>query len=191
MKDRAASLFPLAMLVLLAALTFWLNRVIQEDKPRGPQRHDPDYWVERFEVRRFDIEGKLQHTLVAEKLLHYPDDDTTIITAPRITYHQQAPADVSARMAYMGRDGKQVDLVGDVRVVRHNATGDAPPTVLEAKTLRVFPDDETARTSDPVVITQGNSVMRGSGLDLNNKSGITVLHGRVTGTLNRNRTDKP
>jgi len=33
--------------------------------------------------------------------------------------------------------------------------------------------------------------MHGSGLDLNNKSGITVLHGRVTGTLTRNRTDKP
>jgi hypothetical protein len=54
MKDRFASLFPLAMLVLLAALTFWLNRVIQGDNPRGPQRHDPDYWVEHFEVRRFN-----------------------------------------------------------------------------------------------------------------------------------------
>lgn len=191
MRDRAASLFPLAMLVLLAALTFWLNRVLQEDKPRGPQRHDPDYWVERFEVRRFDIDGKLQHTLVAEKLLHYPDDDTSIITAPKITYHQQAPAEVSARMAYIGRDGKQVDLVDSVRVVRHKPDGDAPPTVLETRTLRVFPDDETARTRDPVVITQGNSIMRGSGLDLDNKSGITVLHGRVTGTLTRNRTDKP
>jgi hypothetical protein len=46
MKDRASSLFPLAMLLLLAALTFWLNRVIQGEAPRGPQRHDPDYWVE-------------------------------------------------------------------------------------------------------------------------------------------------
>jgi len=191
MKERASSLFPLAMLVLLAALTFWLNRVIQDDKPRGPQRHDPDYWVERFEVRRFDIDGKLQHTLVAEKLLHYPDDDTSIITAPKITYHQDAPAEVSARMAYIGSDGKQIDLVDNVRVVRHKAAGDAPPTVLETRTLKVFPDDETAHTRDPVVISQGMSVMHGSGLDLNNKSGITVLHGRVTGTLTRNRTDKP
>jgi len=127
MKERASSLFPLAMLVLLAALTFWLNRVIQDDKPRGPQRHDPDYWVERFEVRRFDIDGKLQHTLVAEKLLHYPDDDTSIITAPKITYHQDAPAEVSARMAYIGSDGKQIDLVDNVRVVRHKAAGDAAP----------------------------------------------------------------
>lgn len=191
MKDRAASLFPMAMLVLLAALTFWLNRVIQGDNPRGPARHDPDYWVERFEVRRFDPEGKLQHTIVADHLLHYPDDDTTIVTRPHITYHQLRPSEVFARMAYIGQDGKEVDLVDDVKVVRQGETGDAPPTVLDTRTLKVFPDDEKGHTRDPVVITQGRSIMKGTGLDIDNKSGITVLHGRVTGTLHRNRTQTP
>ncbi|MCK9388127.1 MAG: LPS export ABC transporter periplasmic protein LptC [Sulfuritalea sp.] len=191
MKDRAASLFPLAMLVLLAALTFWLNRVIQGDNPRGPQRHDADYWVEHFQVRRFDSEGKLQNTLVADKLLHYPDDDTTIVTTPHITYHRQAPSEIFARMAYVGKDGKEIDLIDDVRVIRHGATDDARPTVLETRTLKVFPDDEKGYTNDPVVITQGMSVMHGSGLDIDNRSGITVLRGRVTGTLHRNRTDTP
>ena len=191
MKDRAASLFPLLMLVLLAALTFWLNRVIEGDKPRGPQRHDPDYWVERFEVRRFDLDGKLQHTLVADKLLHYPDDDTTIVTAPQITYHQKAPSEVSARMAYVGRDGKEVDLVDEVRIIRHSAAGDSPPTVVETRTLKVFPDEERGSTRDPVSITQGKSVMHGKGLEIDNRSGITVLRGRVTGTLHRNRAQTP
>ena len=191
MKDRAASLFPLAMLVLLAALTFWLNRVIQGDAPRGPLRHDPDYWVEHFQVRRFDAQGMLQHTLVADKLLHYADDDTTIVTTPHITYHQQPPAEIFARMAYVGKDGKQVDLVDEVRVVRHGAQGDSPPTVLETRTLTAFPDEERGRTSDPVVITQGRSILKGSGLEIDNRSGITVLRGRVTGTLHRNRTETP
>lgn len=191
MKDRAASLFPLVMLLLLAALTFWLNRVIQGDNPRGPQRHDPDYRVERFEVRRFDIEGKLQHTLTAAKLLHYPDDDTTVVTTPHITYHQQPPTEVSARMGYVGKDGKEVDLVDEVRVIRHGATGDSPPTVLETRSLKVFPDAERGTTNDAVVISQGKSVMRGTGLDIDNRSGITVLRGRVTGTLHRNRTETP
>jgi len=191
MKNRAASLFPLVMLLLLAALTFWLNRVIQGDSPRGPQRHDPDYWVERFEVRRFDIDGKLQHTVVADKLLHYPDNDTTIVTTPHLTYHQQPPTEIFARMAYIGRDGKEVDLVDDVRVIRHGALGDSPRTVLETRTLKVFPDDERGTTNDPVVITQGKSIMRGTGLDIDNRSGITVLRGRVTGTLHRNQTETP
>lgn len=191
MKDRSASLFPLAMLVLLAALTFWLNRVIEGDKPRGPQRHDPDYWVENFVVRRFDLDGKLQHTLVARKLLHYPDDDTTIVTSPQLTYHQGAPAEISARMAYVGTDGKEIDLVDDVRVVRQGATGDGPPTVLETRALKIFPDAEKGHTGAPVVITQGKSILRGSGLEFDNKTGVTVLRGRVTGTLHSNRTEKP
>ena len=191
MKDRAASMFPLVMLVLLAALTFWLNRVVQGDNPKGPQRHDADYWVEHFEVRRFDPEGKLQHTLVAEKLLHYPDDDTTIVTKPRITYHQGRPLEVVARMAYVGRDGKEVDLVDDVKVTRHGATEDAPPTVLQTRALKIFPDEEKGSTADPVLITEGANVMRGSGLEIDNRTGITVLRGRVTGTLHRNRTDTP
>ena len=191
MRDRTASLFPLLMLVLLAALTFWLNRVIEGDKPRGPQRHDPDYWVEGFEVRRFDMDGKLQHTIVADKLLHFPDDDTTIVTTPHITYHQQPPSEIFAAMAYIGRDGKEVDLVDKVRVVRHGQIGDSPPTVLETRTLKVFPDDERGRTEDPVVITQDKSILKGKGLEIDNRSGITVLRGRVTGTLYRNRTEKP
>jgi lipopolysaccharide export system protein LptC len=191
MKDRAASLFPLAMLVLLAALTFWLNRVIQGDNPRGPQRHDPDYWVERFEVRRFDAEGKLQHTVVADNLLHYPDDDTTIVATPHITYHQQPPTEIFARMAYIGKDGKEVDLVDNVRVIRHSAETGSPSTVLETRTLKVFPDDEKGHSNDPVVITQGKSILNGSGLDIDNRSGISVLRGRVTGTLHRNRTETP
>lgn len=184
-------MFPLTMLVLLAALTFWLNRVIQDDNPRGAQRHDADYWVEHFEVRRFDVDGKLQHTVTADKLQHYPDDDTTIITMPHITYHQKPPSEIFARMAYVGRDGKEVDLVDEVQVIRHGATDDSRPTVLETRTLKVFPDDERGQTNDPVVITQGMSVMRGTGLDIDNRSGITVLRGRVTGTLHRNRTDTP
>ena len=40
MNDRATSMFPLFMLLLLAALTFWLSRVIQSDVVRGPLRHD-------------------------------------------------------------------------------------------------------------------------------------------------------
>jgi lipopolysaccharide export system protein LptC len=114
-----------------------------------------------------------------------------VVTAPHITYHRQPPSEVSARMAYIGREGKEMDLVDEVKVIRHGALGESPPTVLETRTLKIFPDDEKASTRDPVLITQGKSIMRGSGLDLDNKTGITVLRGRVTGTLHRNRTETP
>jgi lipopolysaccharide export system protein LptC len=191
MNDRSTSLVPLAMLVLLAALTFWLSRLIEGDKPRAPQRHDPDYIVERFELRRFDVGGKLQHTLVGERLLHYPDDDTTVVTAPRLTYHQTAPTEISAGMAHLDRDGKEVDLVDSVRIVRHAAEGDAAPTRIETPSLKIFPDEERGLTQEAVTITQGRSIVRGQGMEIDNKTGVSVLHGRVKGTLYSKQMEKP
>ena len=191
LKNRSASMLPLILLLLLAALTFWLSHVIEDRAPRGPLRHDPDYWAERLELRRFDSNGKLQHTLVAEKMLHYPDDDTTVVSEPHLTYHRQPPVEIFARTAHIGRDGKEVDLVDDVQVIRHGATELAPPTVLETRTLKIFPDEEKGSTNDRVTITKGSSVVRGTGLETDNRTGITILRGRVTGTLHSNRTEKP
>lgn len=186
MNGRAASLAPLALMALLAAVTYWLYRVVQADNPHGPLRHDPDYVVEQFKVRRFDLDGTLQHTLYAEKMVHYPDDDTSLVTTPHLIYHRQPPTEVFARQALVGRDGKEVDLIDEVRVIRQGLEG-ALPTVLETRLLKVFPDAETATTNTPVTITKGQSIVHGSGLDLDNKTGITLLHGRVTATLYRNR----
>ena len=191
MKNRATSMFPLLMMLLLAALTFWLSQVIEGHAPRGPLRHDPDYWAERLELRRFDIDGKLQNTLVAEKLMHYADDDTTVVTEPHLTYHRQPQLEIFARMAYIGRDGKEVDLVDDVKVIQQGTTAGAPTTVLETRTLKVFPDEEKGSTTDQVTITKGSSVIHGTGLETDNRTGITVMRGRVTGTLHRNRTETP
>jgi len=190
MKERAVAMVPIVLLALLAALTFWLNRMILADTPRGPERHDPDYIVERFKVSRFDAEGKLQHTIVAERMEHFPDDDTTVITKPHLTYHQPPPTDVYAKLALMSQNGKEINLVDDVRVVRQG-TGGTPPTVLETRVLKVFPDDEKGLTDQPVAISQGKSVIHGSGLAIDNKAGLTVLRGRVTGTLYRNPSSSP
>ncbi len=190
MRNRSTSIIPLVMLLLLAAVTFWLSQVIQGRTPRGPLRHDPDYWAERMEMRRFDINGTLQHTLVTEKLVHYPDDDTTILTEPHLTYHKVPPIEVFARMGYVGRDGKEVDLVDEVKVIRHGATDDLPPTVLETRALKVFPDEEKGSSKDPVILTRGASVLHGTGFETDNSTGITVVHGRVTGTIHQNRTEK-
>lgn len=186
MNNRAATLVPLVLMALLVAVTYWLYQVIQANSPRAPLRHDPDYIVEQFTVRRFAPDGSLQHTLHAEKMVHYPDDDTSLITLPHLVYHRQPPTEVFARRALVGKDGEEIDLIDEVRVIRQGLPG-MPPTLLETRLLKVFPDKETATTTTPVTITKGQSIVHGSGLDLDNKTGITRLHGRVNATLYRNR----
>jgi lipopolysaccharide export system protein LptC len=187
MKFSGAALFPLVIMALLAGLTLWLERASQQDDLAGRSklRHDPDFYAEHFTLRRFDATGAIQHTLTAEKMFHFPDDDSTEVLAPHLTYYGLRQTTVTARTAWLDKAGKHVRLNDDVRVVR---AGDAetPETVITTSIMHVTPDDEYAYTDAPVTITQGQSVMHGVGLEANHKTQIAVLSGPVRGTIYRN-----
>ncbi len=192
MRHTGAALFPIVVIGLLAAGTFWLNEATQSGaRNDGRQRHDPDYVVDHFNVRRFDDTGSLQHFLVGEKMLHFPDDDSTEVISPKLTYFRSPPVRVSATRAWLDKDGKHVKLDGDVHVIRDGVNGD-PPTEMTTSVLFAVPDDSFAHTDAPVVITQGQSVMHGTGMETNDKTQISVLYGRASGTIYKksdNKTD--
>lgn len=191
MIDRLTAFAPLALMALLAGLTYWISRIAQTDDARKAERHDPDYIITNFNVRRFDPAGALQHTLIADRMEHYPDDDTSVATMPRLINHRQPVTEISARLALVAKQSEQIDFIDDVRVVRLGDTPNTPPTVMNTRLLTVFPDAERGHTLTPVTITRGNSVVRGSRLDLDQKAGSAVLRGRVTGTLYNPRTPPP
>ncbi|MDP1605172.1 MAG: LPS export ABC transporter periplasmic protein LptC [Rhodocyclaceae bacterium] len=185
-RNPAATLFPLVIVGLLAGMTFWLEQAARPPAATsdGKSRHDPDYIIENLTVRRFDPEGALQHTLHAASMHHYPDDDSTVIQSPQLTWHRQTPTLLTAREARLDSAGKHVQLIGDVRVTR-GGLGDRPATVLATAHLDVFPDDELATSPLPVTIVQGRSNISGGGLSANNKTSIYVLEGPVYGIFDR------
>lgn len=185
MKIHSANLLPLALLTLLAALTFWLERSTQGDSAssNGRNRHDPDFIVAELNMRQFNPDGSLKHALQAKKMLHYTDDDSTVVTDPELTFYSQVqPARISARLATISQDGKEVKLSDDVRMVRDAADDSAELAVTTAELL-VYPDDEFARSAFPVTITQGRSVIVGTGIEIDNREQVLKLMGRVRGTL--------
>lgn len=188
MTRSGVSLLPIVLLALLAGATFWLERATQVRESRVDKgRHDPDFIVDRFVVRRYDDEGILRHTLFADRMLHYADDESTDVTAPRLIYHRQRPTVVTSRTGWMDKDGEHARLDGDVRIVRAGATDTigAPETVITTSVLHVVPDDEFAHTDAPVTITQGETVIHGVGLTVDNKTQISVLSGPVRGIIHR------
>lgn len=193
MRLRTQSLFPVGVLTLLAALTFWLDRASQvvEVPDDGKMRHDPDYVVDNFSLKRFGPQGGLQNTLTAQKMVHYPDDDTTLVTEPRVAYLGGPRATrLAAREGLVGTDAREIVLIKDVRAIRE-ATAESPELVVATSTLTVFPDDEVARTAAPVTITLGASVVRGVGLEADNKTAIYRLLNQVTGTIYKNHRNEP
>lgn len=183
----SSALFPLLVLAMLAAFTFWLERATRGEG-NGPDpnlRHDPDFWVDELILRRYNLDGSIQHTLNATRMTHYPDDDTTEVDEPRVAYFRDGmTTTLTARLAWLDKEGKHVRLQDEVRVIRTQPQGAA--TVIETSLLNVTPDDEYAQTDAPVTISQGRSVMHGNGgLEVNNKTRLVVLNGPVTGTIYR------
>jgi lipopolysaccharide export system protein LptC len=91
MTSRATAWLPVGLLLLVAALAVWLNNAVQGVPPKndGSKRHDPDMMVENFVAKQFGMDGKIRYTLAAQKMVHYPDDDTSQLTAPRFEALEQ------------------------------------------------------------------------------------------------------
>lgn len=185
MRPSTAPLLPLFLLALLAGGTFWLERVtrVEIDVGSGKNRHDPDYIIDNFTTRSFNLNGSLQHMLSAQRMLHYPDDETTEVSAPALVYFDQTPPTrVSAKQAWVSKDGKEVRLIEDVRMIRE-ASSTRPALAVSTAELSVFPDDEIARTNKPVTIVNGQSTLNGRGLEANHRTQVFTLLGRVRGTI--------
>lgn len=192
MPHSPDSLYPLVLIGTLAALTFWLNQSTQEHLPgtSAKLRHDPDYVIDRFVVRRYDLDGRLQHTLAAEQLTHYPDNDVTEVSQPRLTYHRRPASEVTARIAYLHADGNRLTLQDQVSITRRGTAGH-PASRLTTAQLELSIDAETASTAQPVNLAQGRSTVRADSLQADNRQRQYLLNGNVRGLFYRNSSPQP
>lgn len=185
---QSQQLFPIVLLSLLAALSFWLahSADLPEGRHDGKQRHDPDAFVDNFEVRRIDADGILQYRLTAPHMRHFPDDDSSFLSEPKLqNYRPDQPSmALSGKNAYVTAKGGTIFFWDDV-VATRAATGDRPEMVARMPDLTVQPDEGTAFTDSPVEINQGESWVKGVGMHLDNNTSVLVLKSQVTGTYYR------
>ena len=135
-------------------------------------------------LRKIDQTGTLKYTLKASDIRHYPDDDTTDLLKPNVVYQytKKPPVTISAERGHATSDGERVDLLGNVRIFRP-ASGKDEELTASMDELAVFPDDETAFTKSPVLITRGRSWLKGVGMQVNNIKQTYVLESQVAGLL--------
>lgn len=190
MKNWPGHFFPVVLLGILAGLSFWLQKVV--DRGEAPSakvvRHDPDTVVENFSARRFDENGKVKYRLVAPYMVHFQDDDSSLLTSPTlITYRPDAPpVTISGRNAKITSKGEVVYLWDNV-VVTREATPERPALTGSMPDLTVLPDAGTGFTNSAVEITQGQSWVKGVGMQIDNKASTFELQSQVTGLYYRIR----
>lgn len=182
--ERVSAWFPLLLLAALAALTFWLDQAVQLPAANGSlaKRHDPDYFVDGLSALKMNPDGKVSYTLSAEKMVHFPDDDTTRLTKPRWVSlgSGKPPVTITAEQALVSSNGEHVYFEDNVRVVREPG-GKQSRLVLETIFLHVIPDQDIARTDRPVKITDANTVVNAVGLELNSETRVLKLLSNVKG----------
>lgn len=181
LHHRAAILFPLVLLSLLAVITFWISKAVQPSMPKmdGSSRHDPDYKMRHFVTSQTDVQGELRYKLAAAEMVHYPDDDSTVLQKPRYTQFAVAKpyTQIEGLRGYVSSNGEEIELVDEVKVTRQ-AFAEKGEMTVETDYLHIRPNDEIVTTQSPVVIKQApKTVVYATGMIYDKKARtVTLLH---------------
>jgi lipopolysaccharide export system protein LptC len=184
MRLSTTRMFPLLLMLALAALTFWLERTVREEEGAHPsqRRHDADYVVDNLTHTRFNAQGQVESTLVAAKMLHYPDDDSTDLVAPRVvqTKPNEPRVTLSADRGALSQDGEEVFLYDNVLLVRE-AGPDNGQSRMRTTFMHLVQGRSVIRTDREVEITEDDRLLTGRGMEYHNDTKELFLRERVRG----------
>ncbi len=182
----------LAALGLLAGFSQWLLYISAppEDR-RAAQRHLPDSTMDEFVATGMGADGRPEHRLRAQRMLHYADGGGTEFIQPVLTVFQEdaPPWVVNAERGWLAQDHDSVWLKDAVRI----ENPDAAPSLrwrLDTRDLHVKVDEEYAETEQPVTIVGETSNTRAVGMRVFLKEGRIQLLSKVKGTYEINARQK-
>jgi lipopolysaccharide export system protein LptC len=174
-------------LILTAALalgSFWLLEVVR--KSGGQEQPDidksePDYYVENFQfVRISKTDVQSQYSISGQRMTHYPEDDSHKVEAPvvRSLSQNRPPMFASSKTAIVDRINGKIHMYDDVYIDR-SANAENERLQLRSEYLQFLMDEDIMQTDKPVVITSGQSILKGTGMVANNATGEFKLSGNV------------
>jgi len=179
-------LFPLALMLALALLTLWLDHQVRVEGGEHPalRRHDPDYLITNFTTTTYNRNGNAETVLSAAQMLHFPDDDSTEVTAPRVMQAkpQQSRFTVRADRGKISREGDEIFLYDNVLLVRE-ADATQPEGRMTTSFLHILRDRSLVRTDRPVQFEEDGRSLAGRGMEYRADSRELFLRDDVRGRL--------
>ena len=170
-------------LLLLLAATYWLNQQVQPlpSKPDSSKRHDPDFIIGKFSATTLNEQGVPRFLMSAQKMIHYPDDDSTHLEEPQLTSFFPGRPTIysSAKRGEVSSKGDEVFLHDEVRLVRAASATQSEMTFTTTY-LHAVPDRELADTDRPVTMIDAYNVVHAVGLQLDNRARVIKLLAQVT-----------
>ena len=189
-------LMPLILMGGLTLVTFWL---VQKGAP--PEKstlervrlHEPDYTITNGALSALNEIGSTKYRILGKKVIHYDDDASIDILAPRMRLFQidKAPVTVKSDTGHLDGDLTILDLIDNASISRPAQAA----TASQAATLRmlasstyfkVLINDDIIETDRPITLEQGMSIMHSTkGGKFNNVEQSMTLSGHVKGRIER------
>ena len=181
--SRARHWLPLLPLLGLVGATYWLNQQVKPEpaRPDSSTRHDPDAIMENFSATKLDGQGAPDFIMAATKMLHYPDDDSTTLEAPRITMLSagQPAIHAIAKRGSISSKGDEVFLQDEVEVMRE-ASATQGSLTLQTEYLHIIPEQNLADTGQAVTIMDAHNIVHATGMEMNSKTRTLKLLSQVS-----------
>jgi lipopolysaccharide export system protein LptC len=187
--DRSAAALSVALLAGLAGFSYYLAELSDRiERPATDPRvtHEPDYFVEGFAVTRMNANGEPVFRLSAERLVHFPDDDSSEMVQPRlVSLDPTRPlVTLSAERGRADSGAEATHLYDAVRLVRAGARDD-PPLQIDTDYVLILYRENIARSDREVRISQGGSSLTGVGMEFDNAARVLTVQSQVRGVWTR------
>ena len=171
------------IVALLAAVGYWNVRPesFMDKRASGETDNAIDFYVVGASTQQFQADGKLHYEMTASKLEHLKASDITLVDKPDLQLYRgtQYPWHVRSDKGEVSPEGKEVELIDNVRIARTDAKG--RPTVITSSRITVFPDEEYAQTKQAVRIEAANGVTTAKGMKAYMNDGKINLLSNVRG----------
>lgn len=145
------------LLILLAAAAWWLATVRERGTQVGARDPGvPDQVVEGLRATTMDEAGRPQRRLIAREARHYPRHAGTQLDEPHLTLFTETgpPWRLQSERGWVAEKAEEIRLQGQVLLERE-AGADNPPLQVETRELLLRPQEDYARTDQPLHAISG------------------------------------
>jgi lipopolysaccharide export system protein LptC len=189
-------LMPLILMGVLTLVTFWLvqkNTPPEKSAVERVRLHEPDYTITDGALSALNELGLTKYRILGNKVIHYDDDASIDILAPRMRLFQpdKPPVTVKSDTGHLDGDLTILDLIDNASIFRPaqaaTATQAATLRMLASSTyFKVLINDDIIETNRPITLEQGMSTMHSNeGGKFNNIEQSMMLLGQVKGRIER------
>ncbi len=155
-----------AILAILALGTNWLVSTTSVDEHKSlAEEHKMDYYLKDFTTTLMGVDGRPDKRLSADRMIHYPDDDSTELEKPHMTtFENNIPKwNINSETGWLSGDGELLLLQGKV-IMDRPKTADANPVHIVTRNLRVQPKQNYAETDESITINEPDNHITSTGM---------------------------